>query len=74
MCSHRQGYAELPDGAAPVFERVRAWRGASAPGSGGLPAYVIFRDATLREIATRRPADLAARGAIGGIGENKLAE
>ena len=35
---------------------------------------MIFRDATLRGIATRRAADLAALGAIGGIGENKLAK
>ena len=42
-----------------------AWR---APGEQGLPAYVIFRYAALREIATPRPADLAALGPIGGIG------
>ena len=35
----------------------------------GLPAYVIFHDATLREIATRRPAGLAELGTISGIGE-----
>ncbi|MDN5857603.1 MAG: DNA helicase RecQ [Pseudonocardia sp.] len=64
---------ELPAEAAPVFERLRAWRGATAREQ-GVPAYVIFHDATLREIATRRPADLAALGAISGIGESKLAK
>jgi ATP-dependent DNA helicase RecQ len=39
-----------------------------------VPAYVIFHDATLREIAARMPADLGALGAISGIGENKLAK
>jgi ATP-dependent DNA helicase RecQ len=38
-----------------------------------VPAYVIFHDATLREIATRRPTSLAALGQISGIGEAKLA-
>ncbi|MGQ0479766.1 MAG: DNA helicase RecQ [Pseudonocardia sp.] len=65
--------AELPAGAAPVFERLRAWRASTAKEQ-GVPAYVIFHDATLREIATRLPADLAALGTISGIGENKLAK
>jgi ATP-dependent DNA helicase RecQ len=65
--------AELPAGAAPVFERLRAWRGATAKEQ-GVPAYVIFHDATLREIATRMPGSLAELGTISGIGENKLAK
>ena len=64
---------DLPAGAAPVFERLREWRGATAREQ-GVPAYVIFHDATLREIATSMPADLAALGRISGIGENKLAK
>ncbi|MDN5932131.1 MAG: DNA helicase RecQ [Pseudonocardia sp.] len=58
---------------AGVFERLRAWRGATAKEQ-GVPAYVIFHDATLREIATRNPDSLAALGTISGIGENKLAK
>jgi ATP-dependent DNA helicase RecQ len=65
--------ADLPAEAVPVFERLREWRGTTAREQ-GVPAYVIFHDATLREIATRRPADLAALGRISGIGENKLAK
>jgi ATP-dependent DNA helicase RecQ len=61
----------LPAKAAGVFERLRAWRGAAAREQ-GVPAYVIFHDATLREIATRRPKDLDELGRIGGIGEAKL--
>jgi ATP-dependent DNA helicase RecQ len=64
---------ELSGEAAPVFERLRAWRGATAKDQ-GVPAYVIFHDATLREIASKLPVDLAALGTISGIGENKLAK
>jgi ATP-dependent DNA helicase RecQ len=64
---------ELAPGAAPVFERLRAWRGATAKEQ-GVPAYVIFHDATLREIASRMPATLDELGTISGIGENKLAK
>ncbi len=63
----------LAPGLAPVFERLRAWRGATAKEQ-GVPAYVIFHDATLREIATRSPGTLAELGTISGIGENKLAK
>ncbi|MGW6270003.1 MULTISPECIES: DNA helicase RecQ [unclassified Streptomyces] len=64
--------AELPPEAVPVFEALRAWRGAQAKEL-GLPAYVIFHDATLREIATLRPTSLAGLGGINGLGEKKLA-
>ncbi|MER5259022.1 MULTISPECIES: DNA helicase RecQ [unclassified Streptomyces] len=64
--------AELPAESVPVFEALRAWRGAQAKEL-GLPAYVIFHDATLREIATLRPTSLAELGGISGLGEKKLA-
>lgn len=64
--------ADLPESAVPVFEALRAWRGAQAKEL-GLPAYVIFHDATLREIATLRPGSLAELGGISGLGEKKLA-
>ncbi len=64
--------AELSADAAPLFEQLRAWR-AGAAKEQGVPAYVIFHDATLREIAARAPGDLAALGTISGIGEGKLA-
>ena len=59
--------------AAPVFERLRAWR-ATESKEQGVPAYVIFHDATLREIATGAPTTLAELGTMSGIGENKLAK
>ena len=67
------GAVELPAGALPVFERLRAWRSATAKEQ-GVPAYVVFHDATLREIASALPATTAALGTISGIGEGKLAK
>ncbi|OHV35511.1 ATP-dependent DNA helicase RecQ [Parafrankia soli] len=64
---------ELSAEAAPLFERLRAWRGATAKEQ-GVPAYVIFHDATLREIATRAPSSLAELATVNGVGENKLAK
>ncbi|WP_407700788.1 DNA helicase RecQ [Streptomyces endophyticus] len=63
---------ELPAEVAPVFEALRAWRGAQAK-ENGVPAYVIFQNATLSEIALQQPTSLAQLGAIGGVGEKKLA-
>ncbi len=57
--------------AADLFERLRAWRAATAKDA-GVPAYVVFHDATLREIAVARPAALADLGQISGIGASKL--
>ncbi|MFI7451870.1 DNA helicase RecQ [Nonomuraea sp. NPDC049714] len=64
---------DLPAEAAPVFERLRSWRAATAKEQ-GVPAYVIFHDATLREIATLAPTSLSALGTVNGVGENKLAK
>jgi ATP-dependent DNA helicase RecQ len=63
---------ELPPEAAGAFERLRAWRAATAKEQ-GVPAYVIFHDATLRQIAAEAPATLDALGRVNGVGENKLA-
>jgi ATP-dependent DNA helicase RecQ len=65
--------AELAEEAKPVFERLRAWRAATAKEQ-GVPAYVIFHDATLRQIAAQTPATLAELGTVNGVGENKLAK
>ncbi|MFE9928876.1 DNA helicase RecQ [Streptomyces sp. NPDC005533] len=64
---------DLPAGAEPFFLALRAWRAATAREQ-GVPAYVVFHDATLREIATRLPSTEAELGTIGGIGEAKLAK
>ena len=63
--------ADLPAAGAELFERLRAWRAAVAKDQ-GLPAYVIFHDATLRQIAAESPSTLAELGTISGVGEAKL--
>ncbi|MBN9239481.1 MAG: ATP-dependent DNA helicase RecQ [Micrococcales bacterium 70-64] len=63
--------AELPEVALPLFEALRAWRAAEAQ-SQGVPAYIVFGDATLRGIAVTKPASLEELGGITGIGEKKL--
>ncbi|MEU1667510.1 DNA helicase RecQ [Streptomyces sparsogenes] len=64
---------DLPPEAVPVFEALRAWRAATAKEQ-GVPAYVIFHDATLRQIATLSPGTLEELGTVSGVGENKLAK
>ncbi|PLW73698.1 ATP-dependent DNA helicase RecQ, partial [Streptomyces sp. DJ] len=63
---------DLPEEAVPVFERLRAWRAATAKEQ-GVPAYVVFHDATLREIAAAPPSTLEELGRVSGVGEGKLA-
>jgi ATP-dependent DNA helicase RecQ len=63
--------AELSPELLPAFEALRAWRAGQAKEQ-GVPAYVIFHDATLREIATVWPGSVAELGGISGIGEKKL--
>ncbi|MEU8585634.1 DNA helicase RecQ [Streptomyces sp. NPDC048664] len=63
---------ELAPELLPVFEALRSWRAAQAKEQ-GVPAYVIFHDATLREIAAAQPKTVADLGGIGGVGEKKLA-
>jgi len=63
--------ATLPPEAESLFTALRAWR-AEVARSHGVPAYVIFHDATLREIALARPSSLEALGEISGVGARKL--
>lgn len=37
-----------------------------------MPAYVVFHDATLKQIATDLPQTLADLGKVSGVGEAKL--
>jgi ATP-dependent DNA helicase RecQ len=55
-----------------LFETLRALRKRLADAQ-GMPPYVIFHDATLREIAQRRPVTLGEFAGIRGVGEAKLA-
>ena len=60
-----------PDTPADERQSLRALRRDLAQDA-GVPPYVIFHDATLREMAEIRPASLAALGEIGGVGARKL--
>jgi DNA helicase-2/ATP-dependent DNA helicase PcrA len=59
---------ERPEG----FEALKAWRLDRARAE-EVPAYVIFHNATLAEIAGRRPTSLAELAAVPGVGPAKLA-
>lgn len=53
-----------------IFERLRWWRVETARAH-NVPAYVIFHDATLREIAKAMPASLDDLRLVSGVGEKK---
>jgi len=56
---------------AGLFESLRQLRREIAEAR-GVPAYVIFNDASLREMARLRPVTLESFAAIRGVGEQKL--
>ena len=59
-----------PVGAA-TFEALKAWR-LERSRANNVPAYVVFSNATLIELATHRPSTDAGLRAISGIGPAKL--
>src|SRR5450830_1484018 len=63
--------AALDPAAARLWERLREWRAAIAK-EHGVPAYVVFHDATLAELARVRPHSEAALAQISGVGTRKL--
>jgi ATP-dependent DNA helicase RecQ len=63
--------SDLPTEATGLFEKLREWRAAIAREQ-GVPAYIIFGDATLRGIALSRPDSRAELAGISGVGEKKL--
>jgi ATP-dependent DNA helicase RecQ len=54
-----------------VVDRLRQWR-LEVSRAQGLPAYVVFHDRTLAEIAARAPRSLAELEQIPGVGPAKL--
>jgi ATP-dependent DNA helicase RecQ len=58
---------------APVetMDRLRRWRRETAQAA-GVPAYVVFHDATLAAIAVARPASLNDLLRVPGVGDSKL--
>ncbi|MGC5642754.1 UNVERIFIED_CONTAM: DNA helicase RecQ [Kocuria sp. CPCC 205300] len=54
-----------------LFQQLRTWR-ASAAKEQGVPAYVVFTDATLAAIAQARPSSPGELRGISGVGDAKL--
>jgi ATP-dependent DNA helicase RecQ len=54
-----------------LFERLRTLRKRLADAQ-RVPAYVVFSDATLAEMAARKPRTLADLLEVGGVGQTKL--
>ncbi|SEL66381.1 ATP-dependent DNA helicase RecQ [Pseudoxanthomonas sp. GM95] len=63
--------AEVSEYDQPLFQALRRLRAQLAKEQ-NVPAYVIFHDATLRNIAEQRPIDLRALAKVGGVGGSKL--
>ena len=59
------------DAASALFESLRALRKQLADDA-GVPPYVIFHDASLREMAERKPTTLDVFATIPGVGQAKL--
>jgi DNA helicase-2/ATP-dependent DNA helicase PcrA len=55
----------------PAFAALREWRMRRAQAD-GVPAYVVFHDSTLAEIAVRAPGSRAELASINGVGPSKL--
>ena len=55
----------------PLVAELRAWRSTRAR-EDGVPAYVVLHDATLDELAVRRPRSTGELAAIRGLGPTKL--
>ena len=56
-----------------LFEELRAWRSQVAK-ERSKPAYTVFADATLRDIAVVKPTSLPQLSLIRGVGATKLQE
>jgi ATP-dependent DNA helicase RecQ len=61
----------LDDKATARFEALKAWR-ADVAREHNLPAYIVFHDATLAEMAREQPATLDDLAGISGVGATKL--
>ena len=62
---------KLDPGSAVLFDALRTCRRRLAE-EAGVPPYVVFHDATLIDMAQRRPMTLAAMLEVSGVGQAKL--
>jgi ATP-dependent DNA helicase RecQ len=60
--------ATVDDGVLAELKRLRL----ELARAQGVPAYVVFTDATLKDMARRHPRDRAAFTAVQGVGSAKL--
>jgi ATP-dependent DNA helicase RecQ len=67
----RIGAASPDDVDDALFDRLRSWRSERARAD-SVPAYVVFPDTTLRELAAVQPSSVAELAGIKGIGPAKL--
>jgi DNA helicase-2/ATP-dependent DNA helicase PcrA len=65
------GVGEARSEPPPGFDALKAWRLARAR-QDDVPAYLVFHNSTLEEIAARRPANLDELGAVPGVGPARL--
>jgi ATP-dependent DNA helicase RecQ len=63
--------ADLGEVALSMYAELKAWR-AEVARTLNLPAYLIFHDATLAEMARIAPQTLGELGGISGVGAKKL--
>ena len=61
----------LDEEALPRFESLKAWR-AEVAREHNLPAYIVFHDASLAEMARECPRSIDALAGISGVGSKKL--
>ena len=66
-----QATAPLDAAQQAAFTALKSWR-AEVARAHNVPAYVVFHDAALAEMARERPATFEALAGIGGVGAKKL--
>ena len=63
--------AAEPEPGDPVYAALKRWRLERATAD-GVPAYVVFHNSTLAEVAARRPSTLNELASVPGVGPTKL--
>ncbi|RZI56779.1 MAG: DNA helicase RecQ [Rubrivivax sp.] len=71
MARRSEAETDLDAAAQVRFDALKAWR-ADVAREHGLPAYVIFQNVTLAELARQQPQTLEEMSGISGIGAKKL--
>ncbi|WP_197059372.1 DNA helicase RecQ [Cryobacterium sp. MLB-32] len=69
--SKKAAAADLSPEQATLFESLRVWRSAQSKEQ-GVPAYIVFGDATLLAVAAAKPTSIGDLDGITGIGAKKL--